>query len=157
MPCTRAVKLCVCACRLPLDSLWLICSVVRSFYRPVPVLGNRWWRNKDPNCWKSRAQRMSLYNSFRTNSEYTRKKCSSERRLPSILGITILRSKSSPRSTVTAQYRVYWVTYLMEMSALCLSHILYGLMEISRKKMARKWRWRKFSDSWQWTVIVTRN
>ena len=54
--------------------------------------------------------------------------------LKSILGITILCSKSSPRSSVNAQYQVYQVTSHLEMLALCFSHILRGLMENFRKK-----------------------
>ena len=43
------------------------------------------------------------------------------------------------------------------MSALYLSHILCGLMEIFRKKWqeSHTLQWMKSSESWKWTVIVT--
>ena len=86
---------------------------------------------------------------------YSEQKCSSELQLQSILGIMILCSKSSSRSTINIQYQVYWFTSPPEMLALWAT-----FCTIWWKfwwKMARKWRWRKFFDSWQWTVIVTWN
>ena len=87
---------------------------------------------------------------------YSEQRGSSERRLQTILAITIL-FWSRPGSAINAQYQVYRVTSLPEKSLLCLTHILRGLIEIWRKKWQERdtSRRRKFSESWQWVVIVT--
>ena len=67
----------------------------------------------------------------------------------------ILCPKSNPRSTIKAQYHVQQVTSFPDMSALCLSHILRGLMEIWRKKWqeSNTPQQSELSKSWQLTVM----